>query len=63
MEKITLNFYGEELSTNTPKNLSDLRAKISSLFLLNENDTLQLILTYNDINSKISNIENDSNYN
>ena len=63
MSKITLDFFGEELLINTPNTLVDLRNQISSSFLLSQEDSLELILSYYDENSKISHIQNENDYN
>jgi len=62
MSKLILSFFEEEVYINTPSSLSDLFNKISSSFLLSSEDTKELIITYNDINSKTVNIENENDY-
>ena len=62
MNQIILNFFGNEVFIDTPKNLLILRTIISSIFQLNLEDAEELILTYNDNNSKITHIENEEDY-
>ena len=46
MEKINLNFFGEEVAINTPKDLTSLRAKISEKYSLSSSDVAEIILYY-----------------
>ena len=46
MEKINLNFFGEEVTIDTPKDLSSLRAKISEKYSLSKSDVAEIILYY-----------------
>lgn len=46
MEKLSLNFFGEEALVNIPKTLDNLRQKISEQFLLTAQDTAELLLGY-----------------
>ena len=46
MEKINLNFFGEEVTIDTPKDLSALRAKISKKYSLSGSDVSEIILYY-----------------
>ena len=62
MNQIILNFFGDEVIIDTPKNLLILRTIISSVFNLNIEDAEELILTYNDNNSKITQIESEEDY-
>lgn len=62
MNKITLNFFGDEVLIDTPNNLLNLRKKITLLFRINLEDAQELLLTYNEYNSKISHIETEEDY-
>jgi DNA repair exonuclease SbcCD ATPase subunit len=62
MSQIILNFFGDEVFIDTPKNLLILRTIISSIFRLNLEDAQELTLTYKDNNSKISQIETEEDY-
>jgi len=46
MEKINLNFFGEEVTIDTPKDLSLLRAKIGEKYSLSKSDVAEIILYY-----------------
>ena len=46
MEKIDLNFFGEKVSIDTPKDLQSLKTKISEKYCLNSSDTSEIILYY-----------------
>ena len=46
MEKINLNFFGEEVTIDTPKDLVALRAKISEKYSLSSSDVAEIILYY-----------------
>ena len=58
MSKITLNFFGETISINQPKNLSSLRNEISELFGFSSQDAAEILLTYKEDGDKII-ISND----
>ena len=59
MKKIALNFFGEEVAINIPKDLTSLRKEISEK-LFSPSDTAEIILTYiKDIEKKIIKTEND----
>ncbi len=58
MSKITLNFFGEMISVEKPKNLLTLRNDISRLFCFSAQDAAEIILTYNDNGDKLV-IESD----
>jgi hypothetical protein len=62
MSQIILNFFGDEVFIDTPKNLLILRTLISSIFGLNLEDAQELTLTYKDNKSKISYIETEEDY-
>ena len=53
MSKINLNFFGEKLTIEKPKNISDLRAQISQLFCFSPQDAQEILLTYNDNGDKV----------
>ena len=46
MEQIKLNFFGEIVSVDIPKDLSSLRKIIAKLYSFSEQDASELILTY-----------------
>ena len=46
MEKINLNFFGEEVSVEIPKDLTSLRDKISEKYSLSKSDVMEIILYY-----------------
>ena len=62
MSKLTLSFFGEEVFLKFPETLSDLQEQISKLFLLNKEDTKELILTYKEGNEKITKINSNEDY-
>ena len=60
MQKLTLNFFGEEVAINIPKDLTSLRKEISDKFMFSPSDTAEIILTYfKDLGKKIIKTEND----
>ena len=46
MEKINLNFFGEEVTIDIPKDITTLRAKISEKYSLSSSDVAEIILYY-----------------
>ena len=46
MIKTTLNFFGEEVTIDTPKDIGALRGKISEKYLLSSSDAAEIILYY-----------------
>ena len=46
MEKLTLNFFGEEVAIGIPKDIAELRAKISEKYSLSSSETSEIILYY-----------------
>ena len=58
MEQIKLNFFGEIVSVDIPKDLSSLRKIIAKLYSFSEQDASELILTYS-LNEKKEIISND----
>ena len=46
MEKINLNFFGEQVTIVTPKDLASLRTKISEAYSLSSSDAAEIILFY-----------------
>ncbi len=46
MQKTTLNFFGEEVIIDTPKDIASLRAKIGEKYLLSTTDASEIILYY-----------------
>ena len=58
MEQIKLNFFGEIVSIDIPKDLSSLRKQIAKLYSFSEQDASEILLTYkNNKNKEI--ISND----
>ena len=58
MEQIKLNFFGEIVSVDIPKDLSSLRKIIAKLYSFSEQDASELILTYS-LDGKKEIISND----
>ena len=58
MEQIKLNFFGEIVSIDIPKDLSSLRKQIAKLYSFNEQDASEILLTYK-INEKQEIIANE----
>ena len=46
MPKLNLNFFGEEVELEVPKDLASLREKISEKYLLSSSDAAEIILYY-----------------
>ena len=62
MEKIVLNFFGEQATIDKPKDLAMLRKKISEKYSLSSSDAAEIILFYVKDSKKIYIInENDLN--
>ena len=62
MEKIDLNFFGEQVTIDNPKDLSMLRKKISEKYSLSSSDAAEIILFYVKDTKKVYIInENDLN--
>ena len=53
MEKLNLNFFGEEVNIDYPKDLQSLKIKISEKFLLSDSDVAEIILYYVEDSKKI----------
>ena len=53
MSKIALNFFGEIVSVEKPKNLASLRNDIARLFFFSAQDAAEILLTYNDNGDKL----------
>ena len=62
MNKINLNFFGEQVTIDTPKDISLLRAQISEKYSLSSSDVAEIILFYT-IDSKKIYIINGNDYN
>ena len=58
MEQIKLNFFGEIVSIDIPKDLSSLRKQIAKLYSFNAQDASEILLTYK-INGKQQIISNE----
>ena len=60
MDKLSLNFFGEQVEVKLPETLASLRKDISEKFLFSPSDTAELILSYaKDLGTKIIETEND----
>ena len=46
MEKINLNFFGEEVTINIPEDISSLKAQIAEKYFLSNSDVAEIILYY-----------------
>jgi len=53
MPKLNLNFFGEEVEIEVPKDLASLREKISEKYLLSSSDSAEIILYFINDNKKI----------
>ena len=53
METIDLNFFGEKVTIDTPKDLTSLRTKISEKYSLSNSDSAEIILFYTKDSKKI----------
>ena len=62
MEKINLNFFGEQVTIATPKDLASLRNKISEAYSLSSSDSAEIILFYTK-DSKKNYIINENDFN
>ena len=47
MEKINLNFFGEEVTIDTPKDITSLRAKIAEKYSFSTSDVAEIIIKCN----------------
>ena len=61
MNKINLNFFGEQVTIDTPKDISLLRAQISEKYSLSSSDVAEIILFYTIDSKKIYIIINSKN--
>ena len=60
MNKLSLNFFGEQVEVNIPETLASLRKNISEKFCFSPSDTAELVITYaKDLGKKIIETEND----
>lgn len=60
MKKISLNFFGEEISINMPKDLLSLRNEISEKFMFDPSDAAEIVISYmKDFKKKILESEKD----
>ena len=54
MNKLILNFFGEEITIDTPKTLQNLKQEIASKFCFNPQDAAEILLSYfNDLKKNI----------
>ena len=61
METINLNFFGEQVTISTPKDLTTLRNKISEKYSLSSSDSAEIILFYTKDSKKIY-IQNENDF-
>ena len=60
MNKLVLNFFGEEITIETPKTLQNLKQEIASKFCFNPSDAAEILISYfNDIKKVLSQTEQD----
>lgn len=60
MQKVTLNFFGEQAEINVPTDLQSLRNAITEKFLFSPSDAAELVVTYvKDFGEKIVKTEQD----
>ena len=60
MKKVSLNFFGEEVSINMPTDLSSLRQQIAEKFMFNPSDAAEIVVSYaKDLGKKIIETEQD----
>ena len=60
MNKLSLNFFGEQVEVKLPESLASLRQNISEKFLFSPSDTAELVISYaKDLGKKIIETEND----
>ena len=60
MEKLTLNFFGEEVKVPFPKSLDNLRQQISDKFAFSPSETADILISYiKDLGKKIIDTEKD----
>ena len=60
MNKISLNFFGEEVSIQIPNSLTSLRKEIADKFMFNASDAAEIVLSYmKDFGKKIIQTEQD----
>ena len=62
MDKLNLYFFSEEASIDSPKTFQSLIQIISSTFFINENDIKKINICYNNIDSNLLSINNESDY-
>ena len=60
MNKLILNFFGEEITIDTPKTLQNLKQEIASKFCFNPSDAAEILISYfNDIKKVLIQTEQD----
>ena len=60
MNKLSLNFFGEQVEVKLPESLASLRQNISEKFLFSPSDTAELVISYaKGLGKKIIETEND----
>ena len=60
MEKLVLNFFGEEITIDTPKTLQNLKDEIAAKFCFNPSDAAEILVSYfNDLKKVFIQTEQD----
>ena len=62
MDRIILYFFSEEANIDIPKTFQSLQEIISSNFFIDENNLKKINICYNNIDSKLLSINNESDY-
>ena len=62
MDRLILYFFSEEANIVIPKTFQSLQEIISSNFFINENNLKKINICYNNIDSKLLSINNESDY-
>ena len=62
MDRIILYFFSEEANIDIPKTYQSLQEIISSNFFIDENNLKKINICYNNIDSKLLSINNESDY-
>ena len=62
MDRIILYFFSEEANIDIPKTFQSLKEIISSNFFIDENNIKKINICYNNVDSKLLSINNESDY-
>ena len=62
MDRIILYFFSEEANIDIPKTFQSLQKIISSNFFMDENNIKKINICYNNVDSKLLSINNESDY-